>query len=474
MALASLLLASPLGTANSNIQLPALGENSAGLISLADEYELGQQLIKRYRASIPTSRDPFIEEYLKKLLQQIVTHSDLVDKRLELIVLENPSLNAFAAPGGIVGVNTGTFLSAENEQQLASILAHEIAHLSQRHYARRLQQNKTTYAVSLAALLASIMVAASGNSDVGIAAIPAIQAASIDSSLRFSRSMEQEADRIGMQTLIRGGFDPYAMPSMFEQMLRGTRYRTKVPEFLLTHPVTESRIADSMARARKHPQNQVAFDESFQLIRARVMLHYENNSAYAVRRFKEELDNYRTLPAPAAHYGYVMALTRNGDLKAARAALPAMKQHVNNGAAVAIAEADIEAAAQNYGQATKILSDALQTRPTSHPLNVRLAEVLMAAGEYQRCEELLMNHVQRQPNNAYVWYLLAEVHGLAGNILQVHRARAEYFILIGIYNKAEIQLRNAIKLTDSKDFQAQARLEQRLLDVKKMQQNQQI
>lgn len=458
--------------ANSNIQLPSLGENSAGLISLADEYELGQTLIKRYRASIPTSRDPFIEDYLQRLLQQIVTHSDLSDKRLQLIVLESPSLNAFAAPGGIVGVNTGTFLSAQNEQQLASILAHEIAHLSQRHYARRLQQNKTNYAVSMAALLASIMVAASGNSDVGMAGVTAVQAASVDSSLRFSRSMELEADRIGMQTLVRGGFDPYAMPGMFEQMLRSARYRTKVPEFLLTHPVTESRIADSMARARKYPQKQRANDEEFQLIQARVMLNHESSSAYAVRRFEEELGKYRTLSAETAHYGYVLALTRHGDLEKAREALPGLRKHVKNPVAIAIAEADIEAAAQNHEKAIGILEEALQTRPSNHPLNVRMAEVLMAAGEYKRGQQLLMEHVQRQPENTYVWYLLAEVHGLAGNILQVHRARAEYFILLGAYHKAEIQLRNAIKLTDKKDFQAQARLDQRLLDLKEMQQNQ--
>lgn len=470
--MAMLLLNTAWCTANSNIQLPSLGENSAGLISLADEYELGQALIKRYRASVPTSRDPFIEDYLQRLLQQIVAHSDLSDKRLQLIILDTPSLNAFAAPGGIVGVNTGTFLSAQNEQQLASILAHEIAHLSQRHYARRLQQHKTNYAVSMAALLASIMVAASGNGDVGMAGITAVQAASIDSSLRFSRSMELEADRIGMQTLVRGGFDPYAMPGMFEQMLRSARYRTKVPEFLLTHPVTESRIADSMARARKYPQTQRANDEEFQLIQARVLLHHENNSAYAVRRFEEELGKYRTLSAEATHYGYVIALTRHGDLDKAREALPGLKKHIKNPVAIAIAAADIEAAAQNHKLAIEILEEVLQSRPSNHPINVRMAEILMAAGEYKKCQELLLKHVQRQPENAYVWYLLAEVHGLAGNILQVHRARAEYFILLGAYSKAEIQLRNAIKLTDEKDFQAQARLDQRLLDVKEMQKTQ--
>ena len=260
------------------------------------------------------------------------------------------------------------------------------------------------------------------------------------------------------------------MPEMFEQMLRSSRYRSKIPEFLLTHPVTESRIADSMSRARKYPQKQREHDENFQLIKARVILHFENNNVYAVRRFEEELSNYRTLSAQATHYGYVLALTRNGELDKARAALPELKKRLTNKVAIAIAEADIEVADQNYSKAIAILDDLLGNYPTNHPLNVRMAEVLMAAGQYQKCESLLLAHVQRKPDNAYVWYLLAEVHGLAGHILDVHKARAEYFILLGVYNKAEIQLRNAIKLTDKKDFQAQARLEQRLFEVKKMQQ----
>lgn len=457
-----------ISASTSELQLPSLGENSAGLISPSEEYALGQELIRVYRAALPTSHDPFVEAYLAQLLQKVSTYSDIHDQRLELIVLDSPALNAFAAPGGIVGVNTGTFLTAQNEHQLASILAHELAHLSQRHYARRLQQQKTSSTIGLAALLASIMVVAAGNSDAGIAAIPAIQAAAIDSSLRFSRDMETEADRIGMQTLVQAGFDPHAMTGMFEQMLKSTRYRTKIPEFLLTHPITESRIADSASRAQKFPQRQVVADEEYQLLRARIMLHFENNSARATKRFEEEIDRYQTMSPLSAHYGVVLARTRSGDLAGARQALETLKGMTKNHAILTVAEADIAAKEQNWDQAIDILRSGLAHQPTNHPLNVRLAEVLMEAGRYPECEALLMEHVKRHPNNAYVWYLLAEVHGLAGHILDVHRARAEYFLLKGIYDKAEIQLRNALKLIDEKDFQARARIDQRLLDVRKM------
>lgn len=454
--------------ATSELQLPSLGESSAGLLSPSEEYALGQDLIRVYRAALPTSYDPFIEAYLEQLLRKVSTYSDIHDQRLELIVLDSPALNAFAAPGGIVGVNTGTFLTAQNEHQLASILAHELAHLSQRHYARRLQQQKTSSTIGLAALLASIMVVAAGNSDAGIAAIPAIQAAAIDSSLRFSREMETEADRIGMQTLVQAGFDPHAMPGMFEQMLKSTRYRTKIPEFLLTHPITESRIADSASRAQKFPQRRVVLDEEYQLLRARVILYFESNSARATKRFEEEIDRFQTMSPLTAHYGVVLARTRSGDIAGARQALETLKGMTKNQAILTVAEADIAAKEQNWDQAIDILRSGLANQPTNHPLNVRLAEVLMEAGRYPQCEALLVEHVKRHPNNAYVWYLLAEVHGLAGHILDVHRARAEYFLLKGIYDKAEIQLRNALKLIDEKDFQARARIDQRLLDVRKM------
>ena len=172
-----------------------------------------------------------------------------------------------------------------------------------------------------------------------------------------------------------------------------------------------------------------------------------------------------------AHYGLVLARTRNGDLEGARKALADLEPMTRNSVALAVAEADIFAKEQKWDSATALLREALAHQPNNHPLNVRLAEILMEAGRYPECEAVLLEHVKRQPGNAYVWYLLAEVHGLAGHIFDVHKARAEYFLLKGIYNKAEIQLRNALRLIDEKDFQARAKIEQRLLDVRKLQES---
>jgi predicted Zn-dependent protease len=283
--------------------------------------------------------------------------------------------------------------------------------------------------------------------------------------------MEIEADRVGMQNLVYSGFDPYAMPGMFEQMLKVTRYRSKVPEFLLTHPITESRIADSASRAQKFPQKYVEYDKNYQLIRARVMMRFESSSAQAVKRFANEINVYQTMSPLTAHYGLVLARTQNGDIQEAHEALKQLKALTDNPVVLAVAEADIAAKERSWDSAIASLQMALAQQPNNHPLNVRLAEILMEAGRYPQCEALLMEHVKRHPYNAYVWYLLAEVHGLAGHILDVHKARAEYFILKGIYGKAEIQLRNALRLIDEKNFQARAKIEQRLMDVRQLQES---
>lgn len=273
-----------------------------------------------------------------------------------------------------------------------------------------------------------------------------------------------------METLVRAGFDPGAMTEMFEQMLKATRYRSKVPEFLLTHPVTESRISDAGARARRYPARPSGFDMEYQLLRARAMLHHANSPQQALRRFEAELQGHE-MPELAARYGLVMAMIETRDFEAAPAELERLEAGGLDYAYLQIARADLAAAMGDHTSAAAQLKTALKRAPNSHPLNVRYAEVLMAAGRYAECETLLLAHSARESDNPYVWYLLAEVHGLAGHIPQVHRARAEYFILSGLYDKAEIQLRNALKLAARDDVAGRARLEQRLADVREYRRN---
>ena len=466
-ALLAVMLQLPLATtsAHADVELPSIGENSAGLISPKEEYELGRRGISQYRSYFPQAQDPYYEEYLDNLLGKMLLHSGLPAQRLSLLVIDDANINAFAAPGGIVGVNTGTFLVAQTEQQLASILAHELAHLSQRHYARRLAYQRTQTPMNIATLLGSMLILASGNGDAGIAAITATQAKQMSNSLSFGRDMEREADRVGLDTLVNSGFDPNGMPQMFEQLARASRYRAKLPEFLLSHPVTESRISDAQSRSQNYPLRHYPDNEIFQILKARAILRHEANPQAAVKRFTDELNGI-TLSPLAARYGLVQALVASHRTDDALREYALLEQNYSHLAAVRIAKADIYAASDRLDLALNTLKTELDKTPTSHVANVRYAELLMQANRYELGESVLEKHVEREPENVYVWYLLAEMKGLAGHILDVHKSRAEYFILMGFYDKAEIQLRNAIKLVGDDKFD-KARLEQRLVLVQK-------
>lgn len=447
-------------TSLAEVELPDLGDTSSTTISPVQEKMLGQRWLRAYRSQVPTSSDPLIINYLEQLFAQLIPYSQLTEKRIDLVVVENKTLNAFAVPGNIIGVHTGLLNYAKSENQLAAVLAHEMGHLSQRHYARRLEQQKNMMVPMLAGMLAGLVLAANSNSDAGMAAIMGTQAAAQQASLAFSRQNEQEADRIGMQTMVEAGLDPHAAADMFEEMVRANRLNRRPPEYLLTHPVSETRVADARNRAQQYPRKPSADDLEYQLMRTRVRFAAEETPQIAAKMFKSELDK-ESLSPDASRYGWALALTNASQFDAAREALAPLLAKEPERVTYQIMRADIEIAAEHYKAALGILEAQLSKYPNSYPLIVRHAEALMKAGLYKQCAEILDRYSRKRSNDDYVWYLLAEVNGLAGNILGVHEARAEYFILNGVYDRAQIQLRNALKLTKDNAYRT-ALIEERL------------
>ncbi|WP_188150202.1 M48 family metalloprotease [Teredinibacter waterburyi] len=467
--LLTLFLALPLShfVFGGDLQLPNLGGDSGGLITPSQEYDLGQKWLRIYRAQVPTTSDPFILSYSEQLVRRLARYSDLNDRRLDVLVIENPTLNAFAIPGGVIGIHTGLFRYAQTEEQFSSVVAHELAHLSQRHYARQVEQQKNMAIPTLAGMLAAILIGVTAGADAGIAAVAATNASAAGAQLRFSRQMEQEADRRGMETLVRADMNPYAMSEMFEQMLRATRFQRRPPEFLMSHPVTESRVADSRARAQEFPRRLTPNVLEYELVRARTIIRQERNNKTAIQLFEDELKGTEYSDA-AAQYGLVLALIRDNQTDRARQLIDQLRASSPDNLYFVVAEADILTAEKKYPDAIALLQRYRQKYPNHHPLNTRLAEILMLSGDYKLCEEVLNEHVLRRPKDDYVWYLLAEAEGLAGNIFAVHMARAEYFKLNALFDKAEIQLSNALKLVASDDQHTRAKIQQELKEVRQL------
>mgnify|MGYP001818057178 FL=1 len=286
--------------------------------------------------------------------------------------------------------------------------------------------------------------------------------------MRYSRGNEQEADRIGMQTMVEADMDPHAAPAMFERMLQASRYSggDRIPEFLRTHPLSENRIADTKNRARKYPRKEPRVDTDYQLMRARVANQLIDTPEEAVQRFRGELDG-EPRSRVAATYGLVLALTNAGRAEEAALVLDTVWSEDPERLEYIIADAEIDMARNRADLATEKLAAEVEVSPGNHPLTMTYATALMKNQQAHVAEEVLVEQSRLRPNDPGLWYLLAEVQGLSGNILGLHQSRAEYFILNGNLDQAEKQLTYALKLTQG-DYLSGAKISQRLRDIGEM------
>ena len=454
-------------SANQDLDLPSLGDSTSGIISLEQERKLGQQFLRSIRAQAPTLDDPVLQDYLEHLIYRLASHSQLSDRRLDLVIIRNASLNAFAAPGGIVGVHHGLFAYAETEHEMSAILSHELAHLSQRHFARRLAEGKKGAAINIAGLLAGLILAATAGGDAALAAMTGSRGLAESQYLKYSREREAEADRIGIYTLDNASLDPRAMAYMFERLQRASRYSTgnNIPEFLRTHPVTNDRIADSYNQTQNYPKKQFPVSLEYQLMRARAAAVTTNNPQEEIKRFEAGVHESTSAEHQAANkYGLVIALTNSLGFDKARTLVRELRDQYPLSIPFRIAEAEIHTRSQQPEIALDLLKEALAVSPNNYPLSATYAQTFLAARKPHAALEVLIPLSVKRPNDEYIWYLLAEAYGLANNIPGVHEARAEFFVLNGNYDQAIKQLGYALPLVRH-NFQQTARIKQRLEDI---------
>lgn len=443
-ALAFSLTVSQASAQSSDSTLPSIGGAGGGLISERQETDIGRQVMTSIRRSAPQITDALVQDYLNSIIYRLVPSAPLSSSDLTLAIIDSPDINAFAVPGNVVGVNGGLFLNAESEQQFASVLAHELAHLSQRHFARRLEQQETSAPLTIAGMIAGIILSAVTQSDVGIAAIAGTQALAVQNMLAYSRAHEQEADRVGMDILASSGMDPRGMPEMFEIMMRQNRLQgNRVPEYLSTHPLTQNRVSDTRNRAEQYPRRDVADAQEYHLVRSRLQVRYAKSADIAVETFKDYLNRSDTEKPDAIRYGLAVALLRNGNQSEAIIELERLLDGTPGRITyqVTLAEALIEQ--DKLNEARSLLSEALARNPGNYPITDMLAHLETAAGNGERAAEYLHRLTRELPKKEHLWLRLAEAEGLARNIVGVHRARAEYDILMGDLEAAQRQLRQA-------------------------------
>lgn len=464
-----LCVASALANAAGKQNLPTFGDATSGVVSLPQEREIGQTFLRSLRGQAPTIDDPILQDYVEYLTYKLVSNSTLNDRRLDLVIIKSPVLNAFAVPGGVIGIHHGLFRYAETEHEIAAILAHEIAHLSQRHFARGVEAQQKSSLFNTAGLLASIILMTTVGGDVGLAALNTIQGVSLSKQLSHSRAREAEADRIGIDTLSEADMDPRAMAYMFERLESASRYSAdEMPEFLRSHPVTRSRIADSYNQTATEEKKTFPLDIDFQLMKARVKAITAASPNDVLSAFQAGIDHEDPIIRNANRYGLVLALTANSKFDEANLHLGPLLDAYPDKISLQIAEATIHLQAARYDTAKVLLESALAVNPGNYPLTMALAQVLTHTDEAKRAQKMLSDMTNSRKNDTYLWYHLAEVAGLAEDIIGVHWARAEYFLSTGNYEQALKQLNYAKPLV-KRNFQQQAKIGQKIKEISNLQ-----
>lgn len=445
--------------------LPDLGESSRTDLSPQMERRIGESIVRDIRLREPSYIDDVeVTAYLNSLAARLSAAAPEAGQSFELFALRDATLNAFALPGGYIGVHSGLILAAQSESELAGVLSHEMAHVTQKHLARLMgKQNQAQVTQWLA--MAVAILAARSNSDVSQAAIVAGTAAGVQTMLNYSRDFEQEADRIGIQTLDRAGFDVRGMASFFERLQKfGRLYENNAPGYLRTHPLTTERISDMENRILRAQYRQVADSIDFQLVRAKLRAT-QGDLRDTVAEFESQLRERKYLSEAAARYGLAVTQMRARNYPAVEREVAELRRLKVASPMLDALAADVKKAQGDLAGALRLYREARARHPRNKALLYGQVDALLAAGQPQEALKTATDELQLTPSDAPLHGLQAKSYAALGKRLQQHRAQAELYVLQGQLMPAIQQLELAQKAGDG-DFFEHSQVDARLRELR--------
>jgi len=443
------------------IKLPDMGDSSGTLISPQQEQELGEAFFRNLHSRITISHDAEIHQYIQSIGRQLAANSDTPGYPFHFFIVLDNNINAFAGPGGYIGINSGLLLLTEAESELASVMAHEVAHVTQRHLYRAFEAASRLSLPTAAATLAAILLGTQSPA-MAQAALVAIQAGSTQFQIDFTRDNEMEADRVGMQTLEQADFDPRSMPTFFERMQQSTRfYGQGIPEFLRTHPVTASRIADTRGRADKYPYKQYPDSKNYSLIKAKLRVLTATDNEVVLKYFLARKHQGTNWQRAVAHYGLALIHLRSQQFSVAEKILQQLVRQYPNQPQFAAALARTALDSRQFEKSLILYKQALEYFPNNIALKIEYIESLLKT-DYpliaKQTLETLDTSIQKQP---FYLDLLAQSYAGLNQQAESHRYLAEYYYASGQTEAAIMQIKLA-KQSKDLNFYLQALLNERL------------
>lgn len=460
-----ILLINPAKADLSGTNLPDIGDSAGAFLSPSEEHKLGQEFMRSVRQQASLVEDLDINNYLENLGQRLAAGSAAPTQPFHFFMLDDPSINAFAGPGGYIGVHSGLLMAAKNESELAGVLAHEIAHVTQRHLARAYEASNRLGLPTAAAMLAAILLGAATQSDAGIAAAMAVQASSLQYQINFTRANEKEADRIGIQNLSRVQIDPFGMPDFFGRLQRATRlYGERPPEFLSTHPVTANRIAETMTRAEQvgHKGSRDSLD--FRLIKVRLDVVQSHNPTRKVSQYRERVSADKD--TSAARYGLALALEKTSHPGEAVRVLRSLHRQNPDYILYRTTLAQFQLEQKQPEKALQLLSETLKLYPRDRVVSAHYARALLQSNQADKAREVLLDLLKKSSaQQPTIYTLLARAASASGHDWQARQASAESYYLNGQTRAAVDQLEQALQLKNI-SYHDRAAMEARLKEFK--------
>jgi len=442
------------------INLPDMGSPADAVLSKSEESQIGRAIMHQIRASGALVEDPVVNEYINDIGHRVAAHANEGGQKFTFFVIDDPSINAFALPGGYIGVHTGLIEATRTEDELAGVLAHEVAHVTQRHIARAITASKRQSLLSTAIMLGAMIAGAAGaGGDAVQGAMAVAQGTQQQAQINFTRSNEYEADRVGIDALAEAGFDPLGMATFFEVISRNTRpVEARVPEFLRTHPVGTARIAEARNRARSYPPVTRDDTHNYGITRARLIVNGMDIPEDAVERFEQQ--SYER-QIDAVKYARGLAYLRAGRNQEANRVFEDLLSRDPKVIAYHIGLARAQLALERLPEAQSTYESALELFPRNVPLVIDYAEALLQFGQAEYAHDILLDLLNNVPPTPEQVRLIARAAIDAGDEAEAHYYMAEYRFMIGDLVGGVTFLQRALALPELGDIQ-RARFEARI------------
>ncbi len=445
--------------------LPDLGDASAMVMSPLQEQAIAEQILREVAISPDVLQDAEITDYLQALGARLVANGPDKRQKFYFFVVQDTSINAFAMPGGVIGVHTGLILGANTESELASVLGHEIGHVTQRHLARILAAQKYDTFKNVAGIALALLLSRS-NPQLASGAFTTVSALGVQNQLDYTRDHEREADRIGLQILDSGGFDVRGMPSFFQTLQRGTRFEGSAPSFLRTHPLTSERIADVANRVEQMSYRQVSDSLEFHFVRAKLRAT-NTTPETAIALFEQNIREHRFNHEAAEHYGLAVAFLRKRAFDKVENELGWLRENASAHPMIENLAAKLAVARNNPQRAESQFASALERYPDNRALIYGYAEHFLAIRQPEKVVRLVQSKQTLYPDDPYLYDLLAKAFTMQNKVLLSHQAQSEAYYRKYDLAKAIEQMDLAVKANDG-DFYQHSIVEARLKQLRQM------